>query len=83
MGVVRMSARHDQAAARGLNPWGLTQCEAKALDAVIEYGMHKIAADRLCLSERTVQAHVQSAKRKMGSRDKLTHLIAWDRWRRQ
>lgn len=65
-----------------LNPWGLTDAQARVMDAYIETGSHKAAATALGIELSTVAWHVLHAKRQMKSRSKIQHFIEWDRWRR-
>ncbi|MEY8688374.1 MAG: hypothetical protein AB9M53_00660 [Leptothrix sp. (in: b-proteobacteria)] len=64
------------------NPWGVTDGEARALDAVIEHGCQKAAARELHLSLRTIEAHLSRARNRMGLDGRIKPLIEWDRFRR-
>lgn len=65
-----------------LNPWGLTEAQARVMDAYIETGSHKAVAKKLNVELCTVGWHVCHAKKRMKSRSKIQHFIEWDRWRR-
>ena len=65
------------------NPFGITACEAAALDAIIATRSFKGAARQLHLSERTVEAHSQTARKKLTMHGRTQmYLVEWDRWRR-
>lgn len=65
------------------NPWNLTQRQAEAMDALVETGADKLAADRMGVSVNTFHEHVAAAMRHMGLRLRLHAVIWWDRWRRE
>lgn len=63
------------------NPWGLTEFEAKTMDAVCELGSHKLAARRLCRSVKTVEKHVHNVAVKMASAGRRDKYVTWAVWR--
>lgn len=65
------------------NPWGITNGEARALDAVIATGSHKLAARELGLSFRTIETLAQCARNRMGKVPLIQACIQWDRWNRR
>lgn len=73
---------HADKPAPAVNPWGLTEVEARTMDAFIEAGSHKGVARKINRSVKTVEAHCARVKRKMSSRNKIDFLLQWDRWRR-
>lgn len=65
------------------NPFGLTVSQAQAMDAVVETGCYKLAAEKLGLSTKTIEAHIGDSRAKLGGRFRLHSLLAWDRWRQK
>lgn len=67
------------------NPWGLTEAEARTLDAIIETGSLKGASSLLNLSHKTIENLAHRAKERMGLLygGQVRHLILWDRFRNQ
>lgn len=66
-----------------VSPWGLTETQAKVMDALVEHGTNKAAARALGLTEGTVEQHTTDISRRMRKyRFRVQRLIAWDRWRR-
>lgn len=47
--------------------WGLTRREVESLEAVITHGRAKVAADVLGVSIKTLEAHMQSVREKVGA----------------
>lgn len=64
------------------NPWNLTPKQCDTLAALAEVGSHKHAARTLGISYRTVEAHSQIAKLKMGEEQLLPAVVRFDRWKR-
>jgi hypothetical protein len=67
-----------------MNPWGVTEGEAQALEAVIEEGSVKGAARVLGLTVRAVEKRLTRARERMGLSysGHFRHLILWDRHQR-
>lgn len=64
------------------NPWHLTDGQVASMDAWIETGCLKRAADRLGVSRKTVSAQTCKARAKMQCRTLMLALVQWDRYRR-
>lgn len=67
------------------NPWNLTDRQAAAMDAMVQHGCAKRAADALGISIKTIktiEAHNAEASLKMGRAPRLVKYLQWDRWRR-
>lgn len=64
------------------NPWNLTRAQARAMDAICTHGCHKLAANALGLSIKTIEAHSTQAGFRMRSRTMLQKYLEWDRWMR-
>lgn len=65
------------------NPWGLTPEQAVCLDALIERGCYKTAADEVNKSRHTLHWHLKRIRRTMGKRTMLQAAVAWGIWRQQ
>lgn len=65
------------------NPWGLTAAEENVLRTLCEHGCHKLAARALNRSQKTIEAHLSNAAKKMPHRSPLARFIAFDRWDRE
>lgn len=63
------------------NPWGLTQLQAAAMDAVAKTGCHKAAARQLGVEPSTIQSRIEQSRLKIGTPGRLLHMLEWDRWR--
>ena len=48
------------------NPWGLTQREIEAVEALIHYGVNKTAAHHLGRSVKSIELRLRRAKAKTG-----------------
>jgi len=65
---------------RGIsNPWGLTGREAASLDAVIQHGRAKTAAQAMGISHRTIELYFRSGRKKMGVTSLVSAAVLWDR----
>lgn len=64
-------------------PLGLTQRECDVVAAAIEVGPRKLIADKLGISERTVDSHIGSAIRKAGVINIVQLAVKYDRTVRQ
>jgi DNA-binding NarL/FixJ family response regulator len=67
------------------NSWGLTPRETECMRLYIAYGSQKRVASVVGLSIKTVEIHIQHAKRKINpvcDRYALMPFIAFDRWDR-
>jgi len=64
-------------------PWGLAPAEQATLEAVVETGCQKLAAQKRGVSIKTLQAQLQKAKEKSGLRFPLQVLIHFDRHMRK
>lgn len=65
------------------NPWGLTPRQVQCMDAVVSEGCHKSAARKIGIDYKTMEGHIQKAREKIGTRGRLLHMLAWDRWRQE
>lgn len=64
-----------------MNPWGLTEAEAQALDELIVAGNQKEAARTLGIGGATLNSRCERARRKIGKPGHFRYLIEWDRFR--
>lgn len=64
------------------NPWGLSAVEESALRAIVEHGQHGGAAESIGISERTLEFHLGTARKKMGAANRVLAILAWDRYAR-
>lgn len=64
------------------NPWGLPPREAEAMTLLADTGSSKLAADRMGLSPKTVDALVCRAGGRIGARTRMQAIVLWDRARR-
>lgn len=64
------------------NPWGISQSEARVMQAVIDRGSQAGAAALLLLSPKTVETYMHRARRKIELRETtpINRLVLWDRW---
>jgi len=51
------------------NPWNLTPSQERVMKAYCEYGMYKVAADKLNLTRNTVNSTLRDAHKRMGFRN--------------
>lgn len=65
-----------------MKPLSITFRESQVLDALCDLGQTELVADRLGISKRTVEAHIQRAMLENGLPNRLTLALAWDRERR-
>lgn len=64
--------------------WELTDREMQVLNALVAAeGCAKKAGGALFVSHKTIDAHVERIKSKMGSATRVGMLLTWDRWKRQ
>lgn len=64
-------------------PWGLAPAEQATLEAVVETGCQKLAAQKRGVSVKTLQSQLNKAKQKSGLRFSLHVLIQFDRHMRK
>lgn len=64
------------------NPWGLTKREGEALSALIEHGSSKASGTALGVTDKTIEALVTVAKRRMNLATRVQAVVLWDRWLR-
>ena len=65
------------------NPWNLTPAQSRVMDAMCAHGCHKLAAQALGISAKTVEVHTGLVAARMEPlRTPLMRYLAWDRWRR-
>jgi DNA-binding CsgD family transcriptional regulator len=64
------------------NPWGLTAAEFRVVTLTVEHGHHKLVARELNRSIKTVEAHWQAIRRKIGGRNMVRCVLMFDRWQR-
>lgn len=57
------------------NPWGLTACQILAMRAFARHGRYTLAASELCVTNRTVEAHVGRARVAMGQPSVIAALV--------
>lgn len=60
-------------------PLGLTQREADVVAGLIEHGLAKVVADKLFLSQSTVEGYLARARERTGIRTSLQLCIQFDR----
>ncbi len=61
----------------------ITFRESQVLDALCDLGQTNLVAERLGISHRTVEAHIQRMMRENGLPNRLTLALAWDRHKRK
>ena len=64
------------------NPWNLTPGQARVMNAICAHGCHKLAAQALGLSVKTIELHASHVGLRMGTRTMLQKYLEWDRWTR-
>lgn len=64
------------------NPWGLTYMQILSMDAMVNHGSLKLAAEAIGKSTKTLGYHLTKTNERMGCRTMLLKYIAYDRWRR-
>lgn len=64
------------------NPWGLTAAEFRVMAFTVELGHQKLVARELNRSIKTIEAHWQTIRRKIGERNMVTCVLTFDRWQR-
>jgi DNA-binding NarL/FixJ family response regulator len=52
------------------------------MDAVCKAGENVLAAAQIYRSVKTLELHLQNARSKMQSGNRIQCLLVWDRWRR-
>lgn len=65
-------------------PWSLTKSQIQILDLLVSYdGCHRLVAEDLKISTRTVEAHCRNIRKLMGlvGRGHMAHVLAWQRYR--
>jgi hypothetical protein len=63
------------------NPWNISASCAAALDAMCAAGSVKGAARLIHKSPETIEGHMQNAKRRMGTINRVQALVTWTKWR--
>ena len=61
------------------NPWGLTLREMEVLDTFCEKFTSKGVAQVLPITLKTIETHMQRARKKSGARNQLEMLLQHDR----
>lgn len=61
------------------NPWGLTLAECNVMRELMRTGCTAAVARRFHVETKTVQRHLTTAMRKMGVRNRVLAVLAWDR----
>lgn len=64
------------------NPWNLTPRQCDTLDALIETGCDKRAADMLGVSVKRVSQHLINARARMRGLNRMQAILEWDRYTR-
>jgi DNA-binding NarL/FixJ family response regulator len=65
-----------------VNPWNLTPQQVRVLDALSETGNTKATARALDLTIRAVEEHLYHLYKRMGVKNRLLAVLAWDRNKR-
>jgi DNA-binding CsgD family transcriptional regulator len=52
------------------------------MEALAQFGVSKLAARALGISLRTLETHVNGARRKLSAPNRLLAVLAYDRWKR-
>lgn len=63
-----------------INPWGLTEVEARAMNAMINHGRMKVAADRIGVSHQTLIDQLARARKKIKATNHIQAYIRWYNW---
>ena len=67
-----------------MNPWGLTERQARAMDLMIDHDLAKLVAREMGETPKQVEGLVRGVKKKMGldyPGIRHRHLVLWDRFR--
>ena len=67
-----------------MNPWGLTERQARTMDLMIEHDLAKVVAREMGHTPKQVEGVVRDVKKKMGLNYpgiRHRHLVLWDRFR--
>jgi DNA-binding CsgD family transcriptional regulator len=65
-----------------MNPWGLTEKQARILEALAEHGADKLVARILDMNTKAIEHQTQQARKRMGGVDRLCAVVMYDRWKR-
>lgn len=66
------------------NPWNLPPQQERSISMLVGQanGCNKKVAEAMGISDRTVEAHLRRAFKKMGVTNRIQAALAWDRWER-
>lgn len=66
-----------------MNPWDLTESEARVMDAVVSRGCVKLACKDLGISPKAAEAVMFRVRKRMRAtfNDRIKYLIRWGVWR--
>lgn len=64
------------------NPWNLSTLQCQALEATIEHGREKVAAESVGVSRSAFISRMREAKRVMGAPTRIHAIVQFDRWAR-
>ena len=67
-----------------MDPWGLTERQARTMDLMIEHDLAKVVAREMGHTPKQVEGVVRDVKKKMGLNYpgiRHRHLVLWDRFR--
>jgi predicted DNA-binding protein (UPF0251 family) len=65
------------------HPFNMTTYEMGAMNALVETGSAKLAAYKLGRSQKTLETHINAARKKMGRSTPLQAALDWDRLMRE
>jgi hypothetical protein len=63
-----------------ISPWGLTETEVRAINAMIEHGQMKVAAHRLGVPYFTFIDQLVRARKKIKAENTIQAYILWNHW---
>jgi len=63
-----------------ISPWRLSHVEAQAINAMIEHGTMKVAADKLNLPYFTFLDQLVRARKKIKAENTIQAYILWNHW---
>lgn len=64
------------------NPWGLTQGQVEAMDALIAAKSLKGACKLVGIEMDGLKSRLRHVRQKIGERQTIGYVLAYDRWRR-
>lgn len=62
------------------NPWDLNAYQVAAITALVQAGSGIEAGELLGLTDKAIEAHIRTIKKKMGVANRLLAVLEWDRF---